>query len=769
MIISKNVFALAGMLQTLGSIVNRLMIPAFACLVGLGFSVISLVASPQTAAVDWPAFLARSDMQWPELPQDYNEAAYTGNGRLGTIFWQDQDGSLGFEISRSDLYDHRRAEGGLGVVYAKYRLPNGRLHFTLPGAKPKGKLHLDLWNAEVRGELQNSNSTVQLRTYTHATEPVIVIETVGPAPVIDFRPVPAKSYRTRNPPTNYLAYPPQVRADAGDIAVSVQEMPDDARYQTDGVGVGQYATAWQTVESDGGRRTTYVALGLSHPGRTARAEAIAAVRRAAAISPATLTETHRQRWHEFYPRSFLSVPDPLLESYYWIQVYRMGSVSRADGPIVDLLGPWYQKTVWPAVWWNLNIQLTYWPFYTANHVDLAEPLLNTLWLNRTNLATNASAAAGDAYYIARVTAMDCRSGPGQELGNLPWVMHNLWLQYRTTMDDALLREKIFPLMRGTFNHLARLLKKGADGKLHLPDSGSPEYVDSVADCNYSAACLRWLAAAMVQADARLALRDPVTARCREVLAQLAPYAVDDTGFMVGKDLPFAKSHRHWSHLFMIYPFHEWSFDNPAQAPLVEKSLNHWLAKPQAFAGYSFMAAASMHALAGRGDAALKSLHDFLKFRGCLPNGLYREAGPCMETPFFTARALQELLLTSHGDLIRVFPAVPTTWSNACFADFRAEGAFLVSAERRDGVTRAVRVTSLAGEPCRIRTTLPGAVAAQGARKFALRQLPGGVTEVDLRKDETVLLHSGATAPEFRPAPVAQLGEPNRWGLRQPAK
>jgi hypothetical protein len=219
---------------------------------------------------------------------------------------------------------------------------------------------------------------------------------------------------------------------------------------------------------------------------------------------------------------------------------------------------------------------------------------------------------------------------------------------------------------------------------------------------------------------------------------------------------------------MIYPFHEWSFDNPDQAPLVEKSLNHWLSKPGAFAGYSFMAAGSMHALAGRGDRAAESLHGFLRFRGCLPNGLYREAGPCMETPMFTARTIQELLLTSHGNVIRVFPAAPGAWTNACFADFRAEGAFLVSAERRGGVTRAVRVESLAGEPCRIRTSLPGPVQARGERKFTLKQLPGGVTEVDLRKGETVLLHGGDTAPDFQPSPVVRSGTTGRWGLHKPA-
>jgi hypothetical protein len=81
----------------------------------------------------------------------------------------------------------------------------------------------------------------------------------------------------------------------------------------------------------------------------------------------------------------------------------------------------------------------------------------------------------------------------------------------------------------------------------------------------------------------------------------------------------------------------------------------------------------------------------------------------------------------------------------------------------------VQVTSLAGESCRIRTTLPAPIKAKGARDFATTQLPGGVTEVDLRKGETVLLYSGDIAPDFQPTPIKQTGESNRWGLQKPVK
>ncbi len=135
---------------------------------------------------------------------------------------------------------------------------------------------------------------------------------------------------------------------------------------------------------------------------------------------------------------------------------------------------------------------------------------------------------------------------------------------------------------------------------------------------------------------------------------------------------------------------------------------------------------------------------------------------------FAARAMQEMLLTSHGGLIRVFPGVPDAWRDVSFADLRVEGAFLVSAERRGGVTCAVRLESLAGEPCRIRTTLSGPVRASGRRAFTVTELPGSVITVDLGKGETVTLYSGDGSPALKPGPVALVGKPVRWGLRKPA-
>jgi hypothetical protein len=610
-----------------------------------------------------------------------------------------------------------------------------------------------------------------MRSFTHANQDVIVLEITGAAapPQLTWHADASKSTRTRGPrPGNLLAYPPQTQREVDGVHVSVQEMPEAAAYHTEGQGIGQYATAW-TATTTPGRTVYFISTRITHPGATAADEAAGIVRKAKRSGLAALEKSHRAWWHAFYPKSFLSVPDARIESYYWIQMYKMASASRQGGPVLDLMGPWFMPTEWPGIWWNLNIQLTYWPYYMSNHLEEAEPLIEAVWNQRANLATNAAPHSVDALAVGRATGPDCLMPVGVETGNLPWTMHNLWLHYRSTMDDAFLKEKLFPLMKGSFRYLRHILIAQPDGTLALPKTASPEYTDSVASCSYTLACVRWLASTLITADTRLKANDPIVADCREVLAKLEPYPIDPaTGILVGKGMPFANSHRHWSHLFMIYPFYEYTWDQPERVKLIDQSLRNWTDKPGAFAGFSWLGAASMHAAAGRGDESLQFLQKFLG-KSTLPNTLYREGSPVIETPLAFARTLQEMLLTSHGNLIRVFPGVPAAWGQASFADLRTEGAFLVSAKRDQGSTRWVRITSLAGEPCRIRTGLLGQVKANSNKKITLKDIGNGILEVALPKGASVILYTGEAIPETKPKPAALTESTTPWGGRNPTR
>src|SRR5205814_1496818 len=249
----------------------------------------------------------------------------------------------------------------------------------------------------------------------------------------------------------------------------------------------------------------------------AKGEAQRATAEAARLGLAKLVTAHRTWWHSYYPASFLSFPDARLEAYYWIQIYKLGSAMRADGPILDLNGPWFNATPWPAIWWNLNIQLTYSPLFRANRLDLAESLFSNLDRNRQALIDNVpERLRGGAAAIGRSSGPDlvrpvdlatAQSDAAHEMGDLPWTMYYYWLHYRYQMDDRILRERVYPLLKLAIGNYLAYVERGDDGHWHLPPTHSPELA-TVPDANYDLALLRWGLETLIASAQRLGLDAP---------------------------------------------------------------------------------------------------------------------------------------------------------------------------------------------------------------------------------------------------------------------
>ena len=135
----------------------------------------------------------------------------------------------------------------------------------------------------------------------------------------------------------------------------------------------------------------------------------------------------------------------------------------------------------------------------------------------------------------------------------------------------------------------------------------------------AADCPNEILQTLLAANDRLGLHDPLAATWRDTLAKLPPFPVDPaTGYMIGAGVPFAKSHRHFSHLFMIYPLHLVDAESAADRPLIEKSLDHWQSLPEALRGYSYTGGSAMSAWLGRSDDAVRLLDRFLAHEGLGP-------------------------------------------------------------------------------------------------------------------------------------------------------
>ena len=88
-----------------------------------------------------------------------------------------------------------------------------------------------------------------------------------------------------------------------------------------------------------------------------------------------------------------------------------------------------------------------------------------------------------------------------------------------------------------------------------------------------------------------------------------------------------------------------------------------------------------------------------------------------------------MLLQSWGGKLRIFPAVPDSWKDIAYKDFRAEGAFLITASRKNGKTEFITIKSLAGEPCIVVTDISSPVF-KGKRQFEATALSESMYKIE---------------------------------------
>lgn len=383
-------------------------------------------------------------------------------------------------------------------------------------------------------------------------------------------------------PESYTENPPAEIKLSQKGGISLQTLPAG----------GETAIYWQTDKSSEWHEL-WSNVAHSYPERNACKVAEETVIRAQKQGWNSLRTTHQQWWHNFYPASFFSVDDGIKESFYWIQLYKLASATRADGALIDNTGPWLTVTPWPNAWWNLNVQLTYWPLNTSNHLDLARSLENAIYGNIENLRTNIPEPYRyNSLGIGRTSDLECASetvgipgkDPTAEIGLLTWTCHNLWLIYRHKMDDQLLKEHLFPILKGTVNYYLHFLYKGKDDRLHLPVTYSPEY-GSAEDCNFDLALLKWGCQTLTEICKRLGIKDRQEKEWRDVLKNLTSFPCNQDGLMIGRNVPYSSSHRHFSHLMSAYPLHLLNPENPEERALIERSVTHWLSKPEGLRGY----------------------------------------------------------------------------------------------------------------------------------------------------------------------------------------
>lgn len=721
--------------------------------------VIAFVFATATATAQLPAH----HLQYDSLATRWDEGIPLGNGLLGALVWK-KEGRLRLSLDRADLWDDRPMPGvgtfnfqwvidkvrqrqydsvqqvgdePYEISPAPTKIPGAALEFNIDAL---GKVVSNKLNIETgRNEVRFAGGAV-FTTYVHARYPfgVFTLEN-GPGAFIPELMAPAYVAATMAGPTNSVDGQSLERLEYA--SGTITKTANSIRYHQPAYG-GHYYEVLVTWKQTG--RTTTGAWTISN-GQPAKVQAITAA----------IVNSHAAWWKDYWARSVVQLPEPLLEKQYYLDMYKFGCVARNNTPPISLQAVWTADNGKLPPWkgdfhHDLNTQLSYWPGYAANHTDLTGGFTNWLWNTRAeNKRWTKQYFGADGLNVPGVNTITGKPMGGwiqysMSPTTAAWLSQHFYWQWKYTNDERFLKEKCKPWFEEVAKYLDGIMVKDpATGKYMLPLSSSPEYNDNSIDAwfkgytNYDLANIRFFYEKYAEVTGKKVTKD------------YPFFDTDSTGLTIAQGHPLAFSHRHHAHLMAIYPLKVLAYDHQPDRQIIDQSLQ-WLTRKgtRAWVGYSFPWAACLYAQTGNGDSAVSYLRKFAsnfvslnsfhlngdQKRGQYSGFTYRPF--TLEGNFAFAQGIHELLLQSRNGIIKVFPAIPSGWKEASFRQLRSEEGNTVSAILHDGRLTEVRIT--AGKTGKVQVEWPYAAPVNVRHTLA-----NGVLAVDLKAGESVVLKPGS--------------------------